>query len=167
MHHYTRTSLLQLPKISDGEHILVMGTYERHRHGATLNQRGLSLDLVGEAFDWVPDQDTPVEVWGVLWQGTVPRLFVHNARRLGDTSRMPESTADVSVGDVLTITARVTSYGHRQVCCTADRQSYLLQGDALGECLYLVSGEVLALRPPTLKLISAVPSQPTVPDRSG
>lgn len=167
MHHYTRTSLLQLPNTPDGEHVLIMGTYERHRHGATINQRGLSLDLVGEAFDWVPDQDMPIEVWGVLWQGTVPRLLVHNARRLGDTSRMPESTTDVSVGDVLTITARVTRYGSRQVCCTADRQSYMLQGDTLDECLYLVSGEVLALRPPTLKLISAVPIQPATADRSG
>lgn len=159
MHQYTRISLLKIPSTPDGEHVLVMGIYERHQHGATVSQRGVSLDLVGETFDWLPEHGAPTEVWGVLWQGTVPRLLVHNARRLGDTSRMPETTADVSVGDLITITARITCYGDQQVCCTADRQSYLLRGKPLDEQLSLISGQILSLRPPTLRLISAVPIQ--------
>lgn len=156
MHNYARISLINISDVPDGESVIVMGRYERHLHGATLSQRGKTIDLVGEPFDWIPGQDAAIEVWGVVWQGIQPRLVVHNARQVGDTSRMPEQPREVCVGDTVTLTARVTNYADQQVCCTADRQSYVLIGDELEERLYLVSGQVLGLRPPTLRLISAV-----------
>lgn len=167
MHHYTRVSILDIPNIPDGEPILVMGRYDRYLGGATLTQRGLSLDLVGDPYDWLPEQDTAIEVWGVLWQGQRPRLMVHDARPLGDTGRQPQSTPDPCVGDTVTLTARVMQLGDRQVCLTVDRQSYVLLGEELDERLYLISGEVLALRPPTLRLAGAVPITTPAPPSKG
>lgn len=157
MHNYSRVSLINISDVPDSEHVIVMGRYERHLNGATLSQRGKTLDLLGEPFDWIPPDQCAVEVWGVILQGAHPRLIVHNARQVGDTSRTPEQPREVCVGDTVTLNARVTNYGNQQVCCTAERQSYVLIGEELGERLYLVSGQVMALRPPTLRLISAVP----------
>lgn len=167
MHNYSRISLISISDVSDGEHVIVMGRYERHLNGATLSQRGKSLDLLGEPFDWIPPDQCAVEVWGVILQGAQPRLIVHNARQVGDTSRTPEQPREVCVGDTVTLNARVTNYGNQQVCCTAERQSYVLLGEELGERFYLVSGQVMALRPPTLRLISALPIYANSPDQQG
>lgn len=157
MHNYTRVSLIHISEIGDGEHVLIMGRYERHLHGATLSQRGKTLDLIGEPYDWLPPQEAAIEVWGVLLQGPQPRLMVHNARRVGDTERAPQQPKDVCLGDTVTLHARVTQYGEQQVCCTAERHTFLLPDAALDERLYLITGQVQALCPPILRLISAVP----------
>ncbi|WP_147363933.1 hypothetical protein [Deinococcus cavernae] len=167
MHNYSRVSLINISDVPDGEHVIVMGRYERHLNGATLSQRGKTLDLLGEPFDWIPPDQCAVEMWGVILQGAQPRLVVHNARQVGDTSRTPEQPREVCVGDTVTLTARVTNYADQQVCCTAERQSYVLLGEELDERLYLVSGRVMALRPPTLRLISALPIYANLPDQQG
>lgn len=167
MHNYARVSLINISDVSDGESVILMGRYERHLHGATLSQRGKTIDLVGEPFDWIPGQDAAIEVWGVVWQGIQPRLVVHNARQVGDTSRAPEQPREICVGDTVTCNARITHYGNQQICCTAERQSYVVLGSELDECLYLLSGQVQALRPPTLRLISAVRISSNSPKQQG
>ena len=130
MHNYARISLINISDVPDGEHVIVMGRYERHLNGATLSQRGKTLDLVGEPFDWIPPQDAAVEVWGVLWQGPQPRLVVHNARQVGDTTRAPEQPKEVCVGDTVTLTARVTNYADQQV--TTEFQNKLIMLESKG-----------------------------------
>jgi hypothetical protein len=132
----------------DGQGVLLLGRYVRHRLGATLTDRNAQIELIGEPFDWAPPHGAALEVWGQLWLGQSPRLLVHNARRLGDLTRQPSVTPTKPVGTTFHMIARVVTLARSQLALTEDHHTYLLGGTPLDAGLYALTGQITSLHPP-------------------
>ncbi|WP_216325674.1 hypothetical protein [Deinococcus aestuarii] len=154
---YLPVHLHQLSSLADGDPVLLTGLYSRHPGGAVLTQGEQRLALIGQPFTALPAQHSRTEVWGVLLQGQVRRLLVHDARPAGSAIPVPGESASGRVGDEIALTVQVRFIGHDQVAVTADRQVYLLWGEDLDQRCYLLTGRVQSLNPPTLSVCQAVP----------
>lgn len=151
---YLRINLNTLHAHPDNTLIHVLGRYHRYLHSTELCDQHHELQLIGEPFDWIPEHNSPLEIWGELWHGTRPRLFVHDARLPGDTTRTPKLTPNKPVGATLHLHARVIHISGQAVALTADHHTYLLNLSDIQGGLYYISGEVASLLPPRLRIQS-------------
>lgn len=163
---YVHTTVRAVPAWPDGTLIFTSGRFVRGLDGALLRDRDHGLPLVGEPFDWLPTQGAAVDLWGELWLGPRPRLLVHNARPLGQTSRRPVLVHPRPTGVLGTLTARVVSCSGVCIATTAQHHHYVLSRPVTPDGLYRLTGQVSGLVPPTFEVLTCTPLMGLTPGPS-
>lgn len=155
---YVKIPASQLTRLRDAELVHLEGVYSRHLGGAVLTQGDCRLNLIGEPFTYVPTQGAHVAVWGLLLQGPVKRLHIHDAAPVGTKHEVKPMTSEIGrVGDSIALSVRSEHIGDDQIVTTADRHSYFAIGEELAQRHYMVVGRIVTLTPPTLLVEQAVP----------
>ena len=115
-----------------GSYVRIWGTYQSDREtqalvSGTLTSGEQILRVEGRVFDWQPEPDTFVEMWGQLEPG--PRLRFHNGRAEG-AARQPRPTPPLREGESVTLTLEVQRVGTSPLPLsqgiTEDRRVFLL-----------------------------------------
>lgn len=155
---YVKIAISQLSSLKDAELVHLEGLYTRHLGGAALTQGDYRLNLLGEPFTHVPTQGARVEIWGLLLQGPVRRLYIHDAAPIGaENTATPVTSETGRAGDRIALSIRNDRIGQDQIVTTADRHSYFVIGEELARRHYMVVGRIVTLTPPTLEIEQAVP----------
>lgn len=154
---YTQTSVRNVRSCRDGALVITTGRFRRFLTRTELADRDHILELIGEPFDFAPVHDTAIEVWGQLWLSAQPRLLLHDARPLDARPGAPPAVRTPLPGEAVDLLARVTSLGGVHIATTPHHQTFVLCGDLPPTGIHTLTGHVLSLTPPLLKVTTHRP----------
>lgn len=160
---YTHISVRTVRSCRDGALVITTGRFRRFLTHTELADRDHILELIGEPFDFSPGHDTAIEVWGQLWLSPRPRLLLHDARPLGGGSAAPPTTRTPLPGEAVELLARVTALGGVHLATTPHHHTFVLCGDLPPTGIHTLTGHVLSLTPPLLKVSAHHAASPSSP----
>lgn len=159
--NYPLLTFRQARQLSNPQTIMISGRIRCVGCNVYLEQADISLRLIGQPFTGLLLPGQQLDIWGEYLPGKQPIFLVHDARRVGDTSRQPQVTPALKVGvDVMWPIVRVIYHAQEQIALTPDGLAVVLYGEELDQRHYALEARIINLHPPVAGVLGAVPVTP-------
>lgn len=158
---YPLLTLRQAQQLSNLSTVMISGIIRFSGSLIYLEQADLSLRLVGQPFSGLLLPGQKLDMWGEYLPGKQPSLLVHDARRVGDTSRQPQVTPPLKLAlDVMWPIVKVVYHAQEQIALTPDGLAVVLYGEELDQRHYALEARIINLQPLVAGVLGAVPVTP-------